>query len=213
VKREYKIVRKDRAGYDAIKKPTAIDVAWSAGIYEGEGSCCKAGNNNQSFVVLVSQKDPEILYRLKDWFGGNVTLYKNGVGKKGSNFEVYHWRICGDRGRVFLGCIYPFLTARRKSQIDTTSANDFLEYVDDLLHPVFGAESFSIYDSLWERVKQNIEVQRRRAIEHKRKRQAAYDLSRANDGIYKEKRREAQRQRRKLQKEQKLHLVEMQKLA
>src|ERR1700733_5848744 len=112
MKREYKIVRKDRAGYDATKKPTAIDVAWAAGIYEGEGCCVKAGKNKQAFSVMVSQKDPELLYRLKEWFGGRVTLYKNGVGKKDSNFQVYHWLVCGDRGRVFLACIFPFMTAR-----------------------------------------------------------------------------------------------------
>lgn len=213
VKREYKIVRKDREGFDAVKKPTAVDVAWCAGIYEGEGSCSKAGMHKQAFVVLVSQKDPEILYRLKDWFGGTVKLYKNGVGHKGSNFEVYHWRISGDRGRVFLACIYPFLTARRKSQVEGTSANEFLEYVEDLLHPVFGNEPYMIYESLWERVRQNIEIQKQKSREHYRKIRAAYELRRANDEEYREKKRESQRQRRKLQKEQKLHLVETQKLA
>jgi hypothetical protein len=211
-KREYTIVRKDRAGYDATKVPTAIDVAWAAGIYEGEGSCGKAGHNGKSFNVCVPQKYPELLYRLKDLFGGRVTLYENGVGK-GGKFQVYHWSICGDRARVFLGCIYPFLTARRKAQIESTSANDFLEYVEDLLHPVFGSDLYKIHESLWERVRQNIEIQRKKAKEHRKKMLAAYELSRANDQEYKEKKRDAQRRRRKLAKEQKLHLVEVQNSA
>ena len=207
MKREYTIVRKDRAGFDAVKKPTAIDVAWAAGIYEGEGCCVKAGNSYNSFSVMVSQKDPELLYRLKEFFGGRVTQYKNG------KFDVYHWVVCGDRGRVFLGCIYPFLTARRKAQIENTTANDFLEYIADLLHPVFGDEPYTVYESLWERVRQNIELTRQRAREHKRKRHAEYELERANDLVYKEKKRDAQRRRRQLQKDQNLHLVEMQKSA
>jgi hypothetical protein len=151
MKREYKIVKKDKAGLDAVKTPTAIDVAWAAG--------------------------------------------------------------CGDRARVFLGCIYPFMTSRRKAQIESTSANDFLEYVADLLHPVFGSEPYTVYESLWERVKQNVDIQRKKALEHRRKYHTEYELKRANDLVYREKKREAQRQRRKLAKEQKLHLVEMQKSA
>ncbi len=212
MKRDYTIVRKDRDGFDATKKPTAIDVAWAAGIYEGEGSCCKAGHNGKSFNVLISQKDPELLYRLKELFGGRVSLYTNGVGK-GGKFYVYHWSICGDRGRVFLSCIYPFLTARRKAQIEATSANDFLEYVADLLHPNFGNDPYMIYESIWAQVRANIELRKKKALEHKRKRHAEYEMKRANDLGYKEKKREAQRRRRQLQKEQKVHLVEMQKTA
>lgn len=213
MKREYTIVRKDREGFDAIKKPTAIDVAWAAGIYEGEGTCVKAGHDGKSFSVLIVQKDPELLYRIKDWFGGRLTLCKNGPREDRNKFQAYHWVVCGDRARVFLGCIYPFLTARRKAQIESTTANDFLEYVEDLLHPVFGTEPYLIHESLWERVRRNIELTRQKAREHKKKRHAQYELKRANDPVYKEKKRQSQRERRKLAKEQKLHLVEMQKSA
>ena len=56
-------IRRDKPGLDATKAPTALDVAWAAGIYEGEGSCVAGGTKGKSFSVTVTQKDPELLYR------------------------------------------------------------------------------------------------------------------------------------------------------
>jgi len=125
-------VRENKPGLEPIKVPTAIDVAWAAGIYEGEGTCSiKGGSSGKgSYSTTVSQKDPELLYRLRDLFGGSVNLYKVGTKRK---FEVHHWLVSGDKARGFLAAIYPFLTCRRKAQIDATNARFFLEYASDLL--------------------------------------------------------------------------------
>ncbi|HTF68231.1 MAG TPA: hypothetical protein VK638_36700 [Edaphobacter sp.] len=97
----------------ATKAPSAIDIAWSAGIYEGEGTCRNTCKTKTGFMLSVVQKDPELLYRLRDWFGGSVRLMGSGV---------YTWDACGDRARVFMGVTYPFFTARRKAQVDATGA-------------------------------------------------------------------------------------------
>jgi hypothetical protein len=215
MKRNYYIVRGNRGGkeLDATKPPTAIDVAWAAGIYEGEGTCSTKGGGNKSYTVCVSQKDPELLYRLRDWFGGKVTLYKNGVGKKGSNFEVHQWRLCGDRSRVFLGCIYPFLTARRKAQIDSTSARFFLDEVTDLLTPAFDTEPYSVCIALWDRLQEIVKRQHQKAAEHKKQRHHSYHVKKSQDPAWMEKRRLQTAQRRKLQKEQSLKVVGITKTA
>ena len=90
MERGYKIVKKDHQGMDAVKRPTAIEVAWAAGIYEGEGSCVTnhSGSGYESFVASVNQKDPEILYRMRDLFGGTIKLCNkkfNGVVR-----PIYH---------------------------------------------------------------------------------------------------------------------------
>lgn len=100
---------------EPTKVPTAMDVAWSAGIYEGEG-CCQCSGRGR-FGLRVTQKDPEILYRLRDWFGGSIT--RQGVCKV--------WLACGDRARYFIALIYPFLTARRRFQVDSAQALEFLK--------------------------------------------------------------------------------------
>jgi hypothetical protein len=103
---------------EPTKVPTNIDIAWSAGIWEGEGSV--STHNKRRATVIVTQKDTEILYRLRDWFGGSV------LGKKGKEESCHVWLACGDRGRYFLALIYPFLSTRRRVQVDGTEILSYL---------------------------------------------------------------------------------------
>ena len=98
--------------------PTAIDIAWAAGFWEGEGSCRLMRHRGLS--VTAVQKDTETLYRLREWFGGNVRM----LGP--SNKDCHVWECCGDRGRIFFALIYSFLSLRRKVQVGKTGALDFL---------------------------------------------------------------------------------------
>lgn len=104
---------------DATKVPSTIDIAWSAGIYEGEGSCRLCGKTKRGFMVSVAQKDPELLYRLRDWFGGSIQ-------DQNPKHECFVWNACGDRARIFIALIYDVMTVRRKGQIDATGSLDFL---------------------------------------------------------------------------------------
>jgi hypothetical protein len=110
--------RPNRPDLDATKIPTAIDIAWAAGIYEGEGTCRMSGKGKRGFSAAVVQKDPELLYRLREWFGRSINLNQNA--------GTYVWDICGDRARIFMALIYGLMTVRRKVQIDSTEALDFL---------------------------------------------------------------------------------------
>lgn len=112
--------RPNKIELDATKMPTEIDIAWAAGIFEGEGHCRLCGNTNRGFMASVVQKDTELLYRLRDWFGGSVN-------RQGRKNDIHVWDCCGDRGRLFIALIYKFMTARRKVQIDATRALDFLD--------------------------------------------------------------------------------------
>jgi hypothetical protein len=111
--------RPNRPELDPTKVPSALDIAWAAGIYEGEGTCRNCGKTKRGFMVSVTQKDPEILYRLRIWFGGSVR--DNGAGA-----GVHTWDICGDRARIFTALTYEFLTVRRKTQVDATGCLEFL---------------------------------------------------------------------------------------
>jgi hypothetical protein len=114
-----------------LRESREEDILWTSGFYEGEGCCHEARTGLTS--VRVSQKDPEILYRLRDWFGGSIQLRDrskhslNGVPMK----EIYVWSLSGDRARYLLQLIYPWLSARRKAQIDKTSAFTFTGIVRD----------------------------------------------------------------------------------
>lgn len=83
--------------------PCLMDIAWAAGIYEGEGAANKYGG------VSVGQNEQWILKKLKRLFGGKIYQYKN--------YKHSSWYIGGARGRGFLLTIYKFLSPRRKKQI------------------------------------------------------------------------------------------------
>lgn len=94
-------------------QPTILDIAWAAGIYEGEGTY---GKNNG---ICISQKDPWILYRLRALFGGTVAAKSPYVTNFGVDQEMYRWTLYGPRARGFVYTIFTFLSPRRRSQIRT----------------------------------------------------------------------------------------------
>jgi hypothetical protein len=90
---------------DPVEEPTALDIAWVAGFYEGEGSCIFAAG---SVRVQIPQKDPESIERIQRWFGGRV-------GPNGSCSVLV---LYGPRAMRLIKSVYPYLTARRRQQVD-----------------------------------------------------------------------------------------------
>lgn len=87
--------------------PTMLDIAWAAGIVEGEGHMRHAMTNTQ--LVAVAQKETWILYKLKSLFGG-------GVYRHDSAGLASYWRLTGARARGFIMTIYTFLSPHKKAQ-------------------------------------------------------------------------------------------------
>ena len=106
--------------------PSDMDIAFFAGFYEGEGSVTPSNRGTKNFSLKVSQKDPEMLYRMRDLWGGSIKFWATRNKKASPTFEgyeswknpIYQWVVCGDRGRRFLKDIYPYMSSRRKTQID-----------------------------------------------------------------------------------------------
>jgi hypothetical protein len=91
--------------------PSLMDIAWAAGLYEGEGSCCRAGKSTarwSGLMVRISQKDTECLLKLQRLFGGTIGSETGGACS---------WGLCGVRARGFILTIYTLLTQRRRKQI------------------------------------------------------------------------------------------------
>lgn len=193
-------IRKDKSGLDAKLVPTDLDVAWAAGIYEGEGSCVAGGNGGRSFAVRVNQKDPEMLYRMKDLFGGSIKLYdEEKKGRVNGRFSLYAWTVCGDRARTFLGSIYPYLTSRRKAQIDATSAGRFLQIVGVVPQPVSSPSVSLIF--MQGIISDHVSRQRKLADEkNKQRHKDFYESRKASDPGFMEKRRQQTRRWRETKK-------------
>ena len=97
-----------KPGLAPTKHPTNYDIAWAAGIYEGEGSCRTSRGGVQ---IHIGQKDEWLCPKLKTLFGGTVAI----VQMNGQPF--YNWSLSGARARGFLMTIYMFLSPRRQEQV------------------------------------------------------------------------------------------------
>ena len=90
-----------------------IDLAYAAGIIDGEGSIqIRKHRRSEYYVgyhycmdVQVSMIDPEVPLWLKRTFGGSLQFYP----AKGKRQEVYHWAITTNKAATFLSLILPFL--------------------------------------------------------------------------------------------------------
>ena len=108
------IVNHDKRGLRPEIIPDADEalIAWAAGVYEGEGSISGSKITPGSLHLRVAQKDPWLLERLHEIFGGTfVPLRKRGWG------VVAYWELSGRRCRGFVRRIWPYLSPRRKEQI------------------------------------------------------------------------------------------------
>jgi hypothetical protein len=97
-----------------VKSPTTLDIAWAAGIWEGEGSVnyVNNGSTTPSFRVSVCQKDPEILYKLRSMFGGSILKPRLEGGK-----TIHVWYLYTSRAHGFMLTLFSFLSTRRRIQI------------------------------------------------------------------------------------------------
>jgi|ERR1700733_6511310 len=96
---------------DVDTTPTEIQIAWIAGIFEGEGHAW--GHQQGRTAIVISQKDPEILYRCREMFGGRIEMLRASSPK-----YIHAWKLYGDRARRFFQLIFPLMSTRRKMQIE-----------------------------------------------------------------------------------------------
>lgn len=91
--------------------PTNLDLAWAAGFLEGEGSfLCGNGSEN----VTAVQVNPEPLGRLKQVFGGSVSLKED--SRKNTQDHLV-WMTSGARARGIMLTLFTFMSERRQGQI------------------------------------------------------------------------------------------------
>lgn len=96
---------------------TSLQIAWAAGVYEGDGSCSPNGVGGARIGARVIQKDRWILERLCDLFGGSIA--KHDTTLRDRAFAGFAWHVSGARARGFLMTIYPFLSPWRAAAART----------------------------------------------------------------------------------------------
>lgn len=99
---------------------TTVEIAWAAGIWEGEGSCWPTGRTrprhgrSTTAHASVTQRDPErwVLERFRYLFGGSIHIEKAADPE-----SCFRWRITGARARGFLMTVYALLSPWRRQQV------------------------------------------------------------------------------------------------
>jgi hypothetical protein len=99
-----------------------IDIAWLAGLYEGEGTCGVFGKN-KSVQAVIQMRDEDVIRRVNDLFPATRIGFHE--DKRPNHSAMYLWRI-QDRHRVkrFLELIMPYMGRRRAEQ-----AQDVLDFI------------------------------------------------------------------------------------
>ena len=105
--------------------PLFEDVVWTAGFLEGEGSfhIWKTKGHLRP-RVKASQIDTEPLERLKTIWGGSVTIERRAGSDYQTRREINYWSLSNQRAANLMELVRPFMSARRREQIDQALAVD-----------------------------------------------------------------------------------------
>ena len=93
---------------------TETDIAWAAGFVDGEGCVSQRAQfrsqnrRTYSLSIYVGQVDPRPLYRLSEYFGGNVALRTSWKGGR----PIYMWRVTGAKAEWALRVLLPYLMVK-----------------------------------------------------------------------------------------------------
>src|SRR5215475_6316601 len=92
--------------------PTLLEIAWLAGLLEGEGSFLI----NRGVIALQST-DKDIVWKMADILGVPRSRRFWQPGRKASYKKVYYCRVAGYRGMGWMMTLYPFMGERRQATI------------------------------------------------------------------------------------------------
>lgn len=99
----------------------AIELAWAAGLFDGEGSTVRAGRRRQdghypSIRMCLSQKDtgPELLLRFQS------AVKEGTVRERADRPEVWVWSLTGEPCKKVLKALWPYLSSPKKRQAKAT---------------------------------------------------------------------------------------------
>jgi hypothetical protein len=99
-----------------MTEPTDLDVAWFAGLFEGEGCLSRQRPSEGCWRMVIEMSDEDVLLRAQSIFGGR--LYKK-PRRKASCKDTWAWKI-GSQEKInyVVELIYPHMSARRKAKMD-----------------------------------------------------------------------------------------------
>lgn len=92
--------------------PTTVDLAWCAGIFEGEGSVRINSPTTQNICALIatiSSTDSDMLAPFQQWFGGHV----GPIFTRPECKPAERWTVASRKAAAFLVAIRPYCRVAR----------------------------------------------------------------------------------------------------
>lgn len=103
--------------------PTEAEIAWAAGLYEGEGTCVRlTSGRGQWMAIRMTDKEP--IQRMYKLFGGTFRDEPFNAPEIAKGWKPkFLWRVNGWSKLIWVsGLLYPWLSPRRQAQIDKVLA-------------------------------------------------------------------------------------------
>jgi len=91
-----------------------VDLAYAAGILDGEGSICLTKNRARRWPspqVAVASNDRELLEWLRAQFGGSISIKQP---RRSTHQISYDWKLTDQNALRFLQLVRPYLRIERK---------------------------------------------------------------------------------------------------
>jgi len=101
------------------------DLAWAAGLWEGEGcfACGVAGNASKGRTIsaILSMTDQDVVEHFRDVIGfGKISQPTPSKGHK----QAYRWSVHNfEKVQALIGYLYPYLGARRREKAASVLAH------------------------------------------------------------------------------------------
>lgn len=93
-------------------KVPAADLAWAAGLFEGEGTFTigiRRSDETYRIIAMVGNTDFQIIEFFRHRWDGYISQRKDAPGRK----TAWHWTLIGPRAYAFIRQIRPFLRTDR----------------------------------------------------------------------------------------------------
>lgn len=93
------------------------DIAWLAGLLEGEGSFMKGPPSRPRLpIVILSMTDEDVVLRASKMFGVGYIRSRRGEARGWKNSFIT--KVVGKRALLVMKAVYPHMGSRRKKQIE-----------------------------------------------------------------------------------------------
>ena len=105
--------------FPATPAASPIDLAWAAGLFEGEGTAVvqqfrTRPDRRPRLLLAMAQIHPGVLHRFARIVGGNVT---GPYVQRGNALPQWRWQATGGKGEAIADLLLPYLGAVKSEQI------------------------------------------------------------------------------------------------